>query len=279
MTLSEIYAEAQALCPDLDAELDESFSTAVGRAMADIAAELKLEKVLRITANGQKPLTRVAKFDHRGGFCETLPLVGRAYSLWVAGTGSFKISDGGVTRRVDFATEGRLYRGFITGECEISFLGELDFTVTSLSCYGRVFSERIADIPDGSGRMSYDLRSMCADFGGVIDRPTDGHGREIEGARVSGDLLTVDEGFLGAIYLRYRVSPTPPHADEADAPLPLPESARRSLVLLTVAWLTVADDIERAEYFMSFYRDSIATEAGAMRQNLDTGYRVPNRWA
>lgn len=279
MTLSDIYKEVRALCPDLDVELDEVFGAAVSRAMADVAAELRLEKKHRILINSQKPLTRVEKFEHCGGSTETLPLVGRAYSVWVIGRGSFTVRSEGVTRVVEFDTEGRLYRGFISGEGSMTLAGEYSFVIYSLCCYGSVYSDAQENIPDGSGVCRYRLERICPEFGSMIDRPTDDRGKEIAGVCVSGGELIVPEGYSGGVILRYRVAPVCPSVTDAGVELPLPESAKRNVALLTVAWLMISEDVERAELYMSCYKDSMDREIRSIRQNLDTGYLVPNRWA
>ena len=113
----------------------------------------------------------------------------------------------------------------------------------------------------------------------MIDRPTDDRGREIAGVCVSGGELIVPEGYSGGVILRYRIAPRCPSVTDAAVELVLPESARKNVVLLTVAWLMLSEDVERAELYMSCYKDSMDREIRSIRQNLDTGYHVPNRWA
>ena len=168
MRLYEIYNEVTALCPDIDCELDESFGAALSRALSLISSERRLEGRCVIPAYGQKPLTRVENFRHHGGKTETLPLVGRAYSLIVCGKGSFTVSSGAEERRYAFDTNGRLYRGFIPGNATLVFDGAHSFDAYSLSTYSEVFSDDESDIPDGSGISRYSLRERCADFGGFL---------------------------------------------------------------------------------------------------------------
>ena len=279
MRLYEIYNEVTALCPDIDCELDESFGAALARALSLISSERRLEGRCVIPAYGQKPLTRVENFRHHGGKVETLPLVGRAYSLIVCGKGSFTVRSGADELRYAFDTNGRLYRGFISDSATLVFGGEHSFVAYSLSTYSEVFSDDESDIPDGSGISRYSLRERCADFGGFLGMPTDRHGVPIPDAYFEDGGVCTKEDFVGEINVVYRRIPVCPSVSDTDAEIDLSEEYRRDLVLLTAAWLMIGEDLERAEYYMSFYRTSADKETKSSSKNPDTEYRVKNRWA
>ena len=279
MTLSQLYREVTALCPELVCELDESFTAAARRAIPVISSQHRLEGTARIPISGQKPLTRVKKFHHTGKKAETLPLAGRAYSLTVVGEGQIAICDEEKDVTYNFSTEGALYRGFLQGEAQLELYGDYSFDVLGISCYGEIYSDRPEDIPDGSGFVTVELRSRIPDFAGFINEPTDIAGRPIKGLSAKDGRLTLPEDYSGEILVRYRSSPVCPSASETEENILIPKDSEQALTLLTAAWLTIEEDTERAEYYMSFYRTSERTRAEAGRGDVRPGYLVENGWA
>lgn len=279
MTLSELKNEVISLGFDDIIEREDLFITSANRALRTIYNERVITKTVKLFAQGQKPKTRTKEIRHIGGEDVTLPLVGRAYSMRVAGEGIAVIHDGSEEKRIEFSSSSEPIRGFIKTGGRIVFSGEYSYTVYDFLTFSEVFSNDIKDIPDGSNIRVFDISAMFGDFLSFISLPVDKHGKCIPNCTLSDGKLQVESSYRGEISLTYRRLPRVIFADFPDERIDIPEEFSPLLSLLTSSYVWLDDDEEKAKYYRYLYLDMLACLKSSCYDSISTEYINTNGWA
>ena len=129
MTLQELKNEIAALGFESELEDTRAFTFAVKRAIATIYTERAIHKTLRIYQRNPKPSFHLPVLIHEPGTVNTFSFTSGAYFFRVSGSGSFEIADRSGTREEEFNSNSATVRGFISGEGDITFKGNLGYTV------------------------------------------------------------------------------------------------------------------------------------------------------
>ena len=266
MKLKDLHNEVCALGFDDYIECGRAFAIAANCALRMIFAERGVLRRATIYARASAPISRIGHVTHSGGEVQTLPLVGRAYSLRAVGRGEILITDGADTELITFDSEGELIRGFLKRGGSISLRGDYRYDVYDLCTYSDAFSSTIESIPDGSGQRSYSLSALIEDYASIADVVRDGAYSPIPDARILGDTLTLPDDYEGAITLTYKRIPHTVDHENPTERIDIPAELEPLLPLATAAFICLEGEKEKSEYYTALYKRLLST--------LDTKGRV-----
>ena len=274
MTLKDLQDDVYSLGYETVKHPDDFFINAANRALRIIFCNNKYMKTVRVHARYPER-SLYAPITHYKAAPVTLPVKGRGYSLRVCGKGRFTVSDSLGERRYDFDSEDSLYRGFIANGGTIRLEGDVPYDIIDLSVYSELLSDRVEDIPDGGGSVSFDF-SERADFLSFADEPRDAAGEVIESAQICGSVLTVDARSVSDVYIKYCIAPRRIHGD-MNADIDVPPSAESQLSLLCASFLWRDSDAALADHYLELYR-SLSSE----KEKTSTRYAqylISDGWA
>lgn len=278
MTLNDIKKEVAHLGFESEGAVDGSIESAVRRALSTIYTEHGTHTLGRLYQNSPTPKRHIPIAVHEPGMDEVVPLDGGAFAFAVCGTGRFEIKDSDGVRQESFDTQGGYVFGKVKGEGEIRFLGEFRYTVYDLCIYGEDFAE--GDAPPRFGKMrKYDLGETFPDFLFALSAPTDGEGEKISGASVSSGTMYIPYGYVGEVVIEYRRRAPEVSVNAPDAQLDIPAELASLVPLLAAAYVWLDDDAEKAQYYMSLYRDGMSAVKLYTRRAVDTAFTDATGWA
>lgn len=278
MTLQDIKNEIIALGFESELEDTEAFNYAVRRAVATIYTERGIHKTLRIYQRNPKPDVHFSSILHEGGKTNVFTFPDGAYFFRVSGNGSFTVTDDSGTRESEFNSNNSIVRGYISGEGELTFCGDLSYTVYDLCHFSELFSDNIDELNYG-GVTEYSIQKIAPDYLGPYDRARDSSGELIAGAEICSGTLSVPYSYEGEIVLKYRCKPPIKKDAEADRELDIDPECEHLLPLLAASYVWLDDDAEKAQYYMSLYRDGMAALKLYSPRCLNAEYENVTGWA
>lgn len=259
MTLNDIRRETAALGFEGDVPDDNIFLFAASRALCEIYTTRAHHDEVRFFKNPPPRGRTAPKISHTGGVDITFEVPRGAYSFSVCGAGYFSVTgEGESTRSETFDTSGAHFCGVLRTGGRITFSGEYSYTVYSLSLYPDFFPRDISEIPSGNAR-EYDLCKLAPDYLSVAAPPTDGRGAPIPDYEICCERLRLPESYSGEIRLTYRKAPPHLSLSAPDEPLHIARESEHLIPLLTAAYIWLDDDEEKATYYMSLYKEGMAT--------------------
>ncbi len=275
MTLKDIQGDVYALGYEKPLENSELFISALNQAVRIIYAEQKYKKTFKIRLRRADEASRKKSFKYSGESL-TLPLVGRAYSIRISGMGSAIIDNGETTRTDEFNGDDVLLRGFIKGCGKVTFCGDYSYDVISVVTYSEIFSDKTADIPDGSGILSFDFSNL-ADFLSFCDVARDELGSAIPYAVLDGTRLSVRASSSLDVYVKYNMAPKKITLDDPYAEIEIPRADEAALTLLSASLLWRDDEPELAEHYYSLYRE-LRSEGKSAIGSTSAKYELCDGW-
>lgn len=280
MTLRELIGDVSSLGFGERLTADNIFITALNRSLRQIYGERKITDEYSFLAVGEQPLLRVPVLKHSCGERETLPLVGRVYSFYVSGTGSFTISGkGGHVRTENFSSQRMRYFGRMPEGATVTFFGELSFTVYSLVTYSNYRGDGSEDIPDGNTIKRRKMQSEVVNFLSFSGPATDADGKILDEVKLDGGFIYYPEDYTGQIRVRYTCSPRPVTEEDMDKEIDVPVSHSAYLALLVASYIYLDTDVTLAEHYGRLYRE--CTDRERAHESVSVGsYRYDtNGWA
>lgn len=275
MTLRELKNEVYSLSFIPTEETGTRFIYAVRRALAMIYSELRLTSVKKVLIPDIRPISNFSGILHKGNESASLPLAGRAYYLRLSGKGHFIVRNGVLRTRYDFDSDCAVFRGFIKNEGKIEFLGEFCYTVERLLTFSELISDRLEDIPDGEApRINLD---EFKDFSALAETPKDSEGNEIPLLRHDGNTVTLPEGFVGEVTIRYIRRPYDVFDDDGLV-IDLAGQYLSLLAPLVTFFILLDDDASLAESYKEIYEQMLLS----VKQNLakkSAEFVKTNGWA
>ena len=279
MTYKDLCGEITALGFETELESEERVLSAVNRALMTIFTERPLYKKLTLFKKQLSPILKTDTVNHVGGKDVTVEYKGaRSYSFKTSGTGRCVITEDGTAVTVDFSENAELHRGFLHGDGALRFTGEYSYTVYDITLFGEIFSEKTEDIPALSDFRDYDMSKYCGDFLGFVSAPTDECGMAIEGALLEGCVMSIPEAYSGKINLTYKSAPKK-LTGNLDEEIPLPLGCEHLPALLASAYVWLDDDSDKAQYYMTLYREAMSAVKYYGREKIDSKYYDVNGWA
>lgn len=278
MTLNDIKKEVAHLGFESESAVDGGIESAVRRALSTIYNEHGTHTLGRLYQNSPTPKRHIPLIVHTAGVEDVITTDGGTYAFTVNSAGRFEIRDENGTRTESFDTQNGYAYGRVKGEGEIRFLGEFRYTVYDLCIYGEDFAE--GDVPPRFSKMrEYDLRKIFPDFLFALSSPTDGEGEKIRGASVSSGMMYIPYGYVGEVVVEYRRRAPEVSVNAPDAQLDIPTELASLVPLLAAAYVWLDDDAEKAQYYMSLYRDGMSAVKLYTRRAVDTAFTDATGWA
>ena len=295
MRISDLYKSVAQLGFEDTLESDTRFFFAANRALLQVAA---LRPAIRSLTISHVPLrnrlstSTFLPVQKKGELCFSAGGV-KSYYFECDGTGQCFVerwdAENGAWRVIghrDLSANRvfKAYRGlvkedgvFIEDTVRLRFVGEYLYSVRNVALYGEVFSASEADVPAFLPHTRYDISSMVEDFlslelpvfmesGGEYVRLADGY--DVENGRVL--LLPYDAD--GTYKVQYKHRPAPIEsagsASEEEALIDLDEELCALLPFLIASIVWADDEPQKAEYYLSIYRERASVLISAFIDNI-----------
>ena len=277
MTYNDLCIEVAALGFESEIEPTADILRATKRALRMIFTERPMYKLIQFYQKPLNPVIKIKVLSHSGKETERISFDAKAYSFRTTGDGSYRISDSGGTRTVDFSGMENLHKGFLYGEGTLEFIGNYSYTVYDLAIFDEILSKNEKDIPILCDFLEYDVSSHAADFLAFCSAPEDELGIPIANASVCGGKMRIPANYSGKIRLTYKAAPSDIGAD-TDGEIVLPDGCEHLLALLVASFIWLDDDSDKAQYYMNLYREAMAAVKFYDRAHLDSSYQDVIGW-
>ena len=125
----------------------------------------------------------------------------------------------------------------------------------------------------------YILAEEFVDFLCATCEAVDRVGRKIPGSSISSGVLTVPYEYKGEIIVKYRKRAPRVSINTPDAEFDIPAELEPLVPLLTASYIWLDDDPDKAQYYMSLYRDGMSGVKLYTRRGVDTRIADVTGWA
>ncbi len=279
MTLNDIKKEVAHLGFESESAIDgASIESALRRALFTIYTEHGTYSTWSIYQSSPTPVLYVREIAHRGSEDGLIVLNGQTYAFVVSGTGTIEIRDDNGVRTHSFSTPGSYVCGKLIGEGKMHLKGKFCYTVYDLCVYDEVFEEG-HEPPRYTAMREYDLANVIPDFLCAAGEAVDRLGNKIPGASISSGTLCLPYEYKGEAVIRYRKRAPRVSIDTPDVELNVPAELESLVPLLTAAYVWLDDSPDKAQYYMSLYRDGMSGVKLYTRRSIDTKITDVTRWA
>lgn len=278
MTLNDLEKEVAHLGFENQIEDRSLLISAANRALGILYRELPVLERQRLYKRADMPLAYVAKIEGEGGEKITLSLFGKAYSFRISGIGSYTVCDkNGRTKTENFDGENLLCRDFSDGG-EICFSSDYAYTVLDFACHKDTSGPDLTDIKEYARFEIYDLNELFGNFVSFAEEAKDGAGRTIKDALCEGAVLSLPREYSGEVNIKYERSPRLITEDDGEREIDITPEMRTLLPLLVSAFIWLDDDWDKSQYYMSLYKDTLASVFRSGSREFNSKYTT-NGWA
>ena len=278
MNYSDLYKEICALGFEKDIEMDEVLLFCARRAINEIYTERPVYKTAELYKNPIHLTQKINRILHGAGEDKKIAFNAKAYSFITSGIGTYTVKDTEGRRTEDFSGERIIHKGFIHGDGEIIFSGEFFYTVYDFALFSEIYSPTESDIPVYSDLIEFELKKYLPDFLVPLSAPRGEDGFPLQGARIEDGVMKIPSDYSGKIFLTYKKAPSV-LIGEADEDIVLPDGCEHLLPLLVAAYFWLDDDSEKSQYYMSLYRDGMASVRVRGPSHVNNSYQNVNGWA
>lgn len=278
MTLNELRESVVTLGFESGIDRDEALRCAVRRALHTIAIDrptVASRSIFVLSPDGRL-VSDV--FLHTGGSSESFTLDGRAFSFKVMGEGYCLITGEDGEREERFYGGTSFIRGFTNGPTNITFHGEYDYVVFCLAVFDIRLSGDINNIPLFGSRREIDLKECFPEFLSPEGMPTRKDGSAISGMEIRGSTLSLPYSFTGEVIISFKTRRDVPDFDSEDEVIDVPAECEEMLPLLVAFYVWLDDDGEKAETYLSLYKDMLSSLKRGSTRLVNTAYAT-NGWA
>lgn len=199
-----------------------------------------------------------------------------AYYAVVSGEGQMVVEDGSGTEVIPFSSPEARMTGVRHTPFTVTFRGDYCYTVSTLLHFPTT-SARVDSYATAPSK-EYELREAVPDFLGAAAVPTDSHGRPIEGCAVVSGTLSLPSDYVGEVRIRYRKAPPEISLGNADRELGIEPELEHLIPLLAAAYYWLDDDGQKAQQYMTQYRNMMSALKLYSAQIVDDGYRDVTGW-
>lgn len=278
MTLNDLKNEIAVLGFDKGLSLDSSLTLAVQRALRFAYAERGTHKNGVLYQRNPLPDFYCDKVNYTPGVQCAFEMNGGTYSLTVSGTGEFTVTDQSRVRTFPFSTQRTRFSGFISGKGKIEFSGKFSYTVYGICHFPEVFSNSTDGVAY-TRLKEYKLTEYFPDYAALVDIVRDKDGKAINDASVCSDRLLLPYEYVGEVNVRYRVAAPDVSGLGPDDEIKIDRELIHLIPLLAASYVWLEDDADKAQYYMSLYRDGMAALKVYDTRCLDTAYTDTTGWA
>jgi hypothetical protein len=304
MQVRDLYYEVAALGFETLLEDAEGFYRTANRSLIELA--VTLPETRTVTLNHVVPINLIgaeAEYieTHRGGDDLIHTAIGaRAYSFECDGNGiayieRYNEGEWQTIDHVDLSGRGiafKTYRGVLdpdmvgsTISVRIRFTGSFTYSVKNVALFAEIRSNKAEDIVPYGVDVAYDVSNIASDFLSFATPPIakkSGFAYLASGYRIeAGRRIVLPYDATGAYLITYNKKPSAleyrdsPEADTTE--IDVDAESASLLALLVSAYVWLEDEPEKASYYLTLYKDRLAT-AQAMRRNLNPVEYVTNGW-
>ena len=281
MTYNDLCNEIISLGFETELESGERVLSAVNRALMTIFTERPLYKELTFFSRQITPMIEHEVIHHKGGEKVLISYSdeAKAYSFRTDGKGRYAVvlrSESGKT--FDFSKSGELHRGFLEGAGAIFLIGDYSYTAYNFAIFDELFGDKVEDIPVISDYLKFKMSDYCDDFLSFVSLPTDEEGKEITDAQLNGGVMSIPRSYTGKIQLVYKSAPKTLSGNPNEEII-LPVGCEHLPALLASAYVWLDDDAEKAQYYMSLYREAMSAVKYYGKDISNGAYYDVNGWA
>ena len=307
MTVEELYSSVAQLGFETSLESDERFVYVANRAILQVN---RIKPVTSIYKLNHFPLENLIGGDHFEPVCKDAEVLifvanrARSYYFECNGNGSViieKSADGNEWSAIGSvalsSSDGRFieYKGFILDGgkrvdelVRLRFEGDYLYYVQNVAMYGALLSADTKDIPVYARNTAYDIASLTNDFLAFVCPPISDAKRGtafvlnqdyfIEG---EGKIL-IPASVKGVYDISYKRKPREITLDdlsnENGVEIDLNEELCAILPNLVASYIWVDDEPDKAQYYLSLYREQVAEIAAQEKNMRPFVYRNKTGW-
>ena len=278
MTLNDLKEEVAILGFETDLENADAFNFAFKRAIRTLYSEYDVIGSKRFQIENKSPSFHIEKTELSRDEIE-FQLSGLCYSFTSTGIGLYTVisKSGSVTK--SFSGDGIAHRGFIEGgSITIRFYTNYTCTVYDLAAFDKLYGQALSDIPLYCPLKELDLTKTVPDISSLLCPPKDDSGNTVNEIRVLETKLFIPIGFSGAVNITYKKSaPALPSSNSTN--IDIPHECEHLLALLIAFYVWLDDDPEKANVYISLFRDGLKALKYYKRNAFDTNYHDVVGWA
>lgn len=278
MTLNELKEQVAALGFESFIEDEDVFICSANRALNMIYTDRPVSKNTVISVGGPHVSHQYDFIEHKPKEDIILSVDGMCMSFCSTGTGECVVSDSSGTSIFPLSSRRQLTKTLLTGPARVTLRGDFYFTVSNFAVFSEALSHNVVDIPEYTPRREISLNDHCKDYRAIAGQPTDKNGNILAEVIIRDGRISVPFGFRGDVYFTYYRSPSQISVDNPNLLIDVSAECAPLLPLLTASFMWLDDDTQKAQYYMSLYRDSMANIRRYSINHIDTAYRV-NGWA
>ncbi len=279
MTLNEIKNEVLSLGFEKNIPDDDAFVNALKLGLRTAYSERGVLGRLRFYQRSPIPTLHIPCVYHEGGDkVEKIEAFGRYLCMRLTGKGEVTVSDSDGERHHPFDTEFTYFHTRINGSTTVTFSGEYPYEVLFFSVYSENFPDGY-EVPEYGFEREYELCELAKDYLCVASLPEDGSGRTIKGSDVRSGALVIPYSYTGEVRLTYRRRAPEIREDYPDEELGIATELAHLIPLITAAYVWLDDDFDKAQYYMSLYREGMAALKLYSRSSTESAYEDVLRWS
>ena len=278
MTYKDLCADIACLGFETEFDSPERVLNATNRALMIIYTERPLYGTVTINRPKIFPTAKIDDFSHKGGEANLFICNARAYSFKTSGIGKYKIYEGENEKIFKFSQNVEYHRGFLHGEGKIEFLGEYSYSVYDFCLFDEIYSQNIEDIPTASEYAEYRIKDYADGFLSFVSLPADEQGRAIKDSSARGGVVKIPSSYSGRINIIYKKC-AQRLLGNPDEEIILPDGCEHLLALLAASYVWLDDDADKAQYYLTLYREAMSGVKYYDRTAIDNSYHITNGWA
>ncbi len=259
MTLNELKNDVALLGFEDEIRDDALFISSANRAIKMIYTDRPLRSTGKVTAASPKIVLHRDLIIHSGGEATAFEVDGKALYFRSSGRGECVVETSNGSSLFPLSMNGQTSKAVISGgHATVTFRGDYYFTVTDFTVYGDIYARSTADIPEYRSLTTVYIPDYIKDFKSPAGLPRDLEGSVIDKAYISGNTLYLPGDYSGNVCIDYYLSAPALSLSEDDPDISISAETEHLLPLLTASFMWLDDDADKAQYYMSLYRDAIA---------------------
>jgi hypothetical protein len=296
MTIQELYDSVAQLGFETSLESNERFVYAYNRAILQVNRIKPLVSVYKLN---HFPLKNLIEGDNFEPICKDNKDVvfiaknAKSYYFECNGKGYAKIEKKTDNEWKEIAPlqitlnadNGRFkaYTGFIRnngafedGEYRIRFIGDYMYYIKNVAMYGSIYSDNKSDIPEYSRTVAYDINSLTDDFMSFVCPPI-AVAKQGKAFTLNEDYYIQEKGKIlfpveasGAYDIQYNRKPKQITLADIDDNTLVDLSDEELCAImpnLIASYIWVDDEPDKAQYYLSLYREQVA-EINALKRDI-----------
>ncbi len=259
MTLNELKSDVALLGFEDEIADDALFISSANRAIKMIYTDRPVRSTGTVSASSPKIVMHRDLIIHSGGENSVFDIEGKALYFRSSGKGECVVETSNGSSLFPLSMKGQVSKAILYGgRATVTLRGDYYFTVSDFTVYGDIYAKSTADIPEYRGLAAVYIPDHINDFKSPAELPRDLNGSVIEKAYISGDTLYLPPDYSGNVCIDYYKSAPVLTLSDADTDISISAETEHLLPLLTASFMWLDDDSEKAQYYMSLYRDAIS---------------------